>query len=98
MITVDPVGLYADAFEIFEDVVVNAFHFKEALELAEPCWMAYFAEGFGFDLADAFAGDAELAADFFEGARVAISEAEAKFENLAFALGEAGEDVAEFCL
>jgi hypothetical protein len=30
--------------------------------------MAQFAQGFAFDLAGAFTGDTELAADFFEGA------------------------------
>jgi len=33
-------------------------------------------EGFGFDLADAFAGEAEGFADFFEGARLVVFEAE----------------------
>jgi len=38
---------------------------------------AIFAEGLGFDLADAFAREAELLADFFERARLVAIEAEA---------------------
>src|SRR5688572_3305469 len=53
------------------------------------------AEALGFDLADAFAGDLELLADFFQGAGIAIHQAEAEFENLALALGEAAEDILE---
>jgi len=40
------------------------------------------------DLADAFAGDAELAAHFFERAGIAVDEAEARFEHSAVAFGE----------
>ena len=69
--------------------------FEEAVELADAGWMTHFAEGFGFDLADAFAGDAELFADFFQSARVAIAEAESQFENFSFAFGKAAEDVGE---
>src|SRR5688572_8197737 len=96
--TTDVPNLNANALQVFEDVVVDAFHLEEALELAEACWVADFAERLGFDLADAFAGDAKLAADLFEGAGVAIGQAEAKFEDLAFALAEAGEDIAELGL
>jgi hypothetical protein len=69
--------------------------FEEALELADAGGMAHFAEGLGFDLADALAGDVELAADFLEGAGIAVAKAEAEFEDAAFAGGKAGEDVAE---
>ncbi len=58
----------------------------EAFEFADAGGVTHFAEGFGFDLADALAGDLELAADFFEGAAVAVLEAEALFEDFAFAL------------
>lgn len=37
-----------------------------------------FAQSLGFDLADAFAGDAELLADLFEGAAAAVVESEAQ--------------------
>ena len=60
--------------------------------------MAQFAQGFGFDLADAFAGDVVLFADFFQRARIAIDQAEAQFEDLAFALGQAIEDIAQLIL
>src|SRR5688572_18181061 len=42
------------------------FGFEEALQLADAGGVAHFAEGLGFDLADALAGDLELFADFFE--------------------------------
>ena len=59
----------------------------EAFEFPDAGGVAHFAEGFGFDLADAFAGDLELATDFFEGAGVTVLEAEALFEDFAFAFG-----------
>jgi hypothetical protein len=34
--------------------------------------VTHFAEGFGFGLEDVLAGDLQLAADFFEGAAVAV--------------------------
>ena len=40
--------------------------------------MPEFAQGFGLDLADAFAGDVEVAADFFEGVVFAVDETEAQ--------------------
>ncbi len=50
--------------------------------------MTHFAEGLGFDLADALAGDAKLFADFLEGPGIAVAEAEAEFEDFAFAFGQ----------
>src|SRR5690242_18235577 len=73
----------------------DLLNFEEAVELADAGGVTHFAEGFGFDLADAFAGDAKLFTDFFEGARVAVTKAEAEFENFPFAFGEAGEYVGE---
>src|SRR5215203_3449708 len=72
--------------------------FEEALELTDARGMAHLAQGLGLDLPDALAGDFELAADFFEGAAVAVDEAEALLEDLALALGEGVEDVADFFL
>ena len=60
--------------------------------------MAHFAEGFGFDLADTFAGHFELAADFLQSARVAVDQAEALFEDAALAIGETFEHVFDFVL
>jgi hypothetical protein len=48
--------------------------------------MAHFAQRLGFDLADALAGDVELAAHFLQRARVAVAQAEAQFQDLALAL------------
>ena len=43
--------------------------------------MAHFAERFGFDLADALAGDFEADADLFEGFWLAVEEAKAFDED-----------------
>jgi hypothetical protein len=53
--------------------------------------MADFLQPLGFDLTDALAGDVEALADFFEGAGLAVLEAEAEFEHFALALGQAAE-------
>ena len=47
-----------------------------------------FFEGFGFDLADAFAGDAEYLADFFERMRHTVFQAKAHLKNFLFTLGK----------
>lgn len=49
--------------------------------------MAEFAQRLRFDLSDAFARDAELLADFFERALMAVFETEPEDEHLAFAFG-----------
>ena len=41
----------------------------------------------GFDLADAFAGHVEVAADLLQGVVLAVDQTEAQFEHLALALG-----------
>lgn len=46
--------------------------------------LADFLEGFRFDLADTFAGDAELLTYFFEGVVGAVEEAVSHFEDFAF--------------
>ena len=53
--------------------------------------LAQFGQRFGFDLADAFAGDAEFLADFFERVALAVFQAEAQFEYLLLALGQPRE-------
>ena len=54
-----------------------AFAVEEALELAEARGVAHFPQGLGLDLANTFAGDLELFADFLQRAAVAVGEAEA---------------------
>src|SRR5271166_1230842 len=56
--------------------------------------MAQLAQRLGFDLTDALARHAELLADLFKGALVAIFQAEAQHEHFALALGEVLQDVA----
>ena len=72
--------------------------FEEAFELPDAGRMAHLAQRFGFDLADAFAGDLKLAAHFFERAAVAIHQAKALFEHLTFAFGESVQHVLDLIL
>ena len=58
--------------------------------------MAQLAEGFGFNLANAFAGDAELAAHLLQSAGTAVPEAEALFNNFAFTIREGVQNILDF--
>ena len=51
-------------------------------------WVPKLTEGDRFDLADAFAGDTELAADLFERTAAAVVDAEAERKDLALAWRE----------
>jgi len=55
--------------------------------------VAELAEGFGFDLADAFAGYLEALADFFKGVLGAVFEAEAHLDDALFARSQGAEDL-----
>src|SRR5947209_3425632 len=50
--------------------------------------VAEFTECFGFDLADAFAGDCEMLSDFFQRVLAAVLQAEAHLDDLLFAWAE----------
>ena len=50
--------------------------------------MPEFAQRLGFDLANTFPGDPELAAHFFQGPIFAIAKSETKFDDLSLALGQ----------
>ena len=65
--------------------------FDETFQFADAGRVAHLAECFGLDLADALAGDLELAADFLERAAVAVLEAEALFKHLALAFCQVRE-------
>src|SRR5580704_9043950 len=60
--------------------------------------MPQLPQRFGFDLADAFAGDREALADFFEGVLAAVFEAEAHFNNFFFARGQRAQDLSSLVL
>ena len=55
--------------------------------------MLEFADGFRFDLADAFAGHFEDVAHFLQGVAVAVAQAVAELDDLAFAVAEGLEDL-----
>ena len=56
--------------------------------------MAQLAQGLGFDLADALAGDVELLAHFFQPVVGVHVDAEAHAQDLGLARGQAGQHVA----
>src|SRR5687767_6837331 len=66
--------------------------------MANARWVPKFPQTLRFDLANAFASDFELLADFFERSRVAIGQTKAQLENLAFALSQAAQHVSQFAL
>ena len=67
--------------------------FDEGLELAAALRVAQLAQGLGFDLADALAGDLEALADFFEGVLGAVFEAEAHLDDALFARRERAQNL-----
>src|SRR5690348_6624539 len=71
---------------------------QEAFELSGADGVLEFADGFGFDLADALAGDLEDAADFFERVGVPVADAVAQLDDLALAVGEGLEDLLDLVL
>src|ERR1041384_4818050 len=68
---------------------------EEADELLAAGGLLALADGFGFDLANAFAGDLEDVADFFEGVAVAVAEAVAELDDLALAVAQGLEDLVD---
>src|SRR5580658_7435562 len=54
---------------------------QEAAQLPRTAGVLQLAQGLGFDLADAFAGDAELLADLFEGVVGVHADAEAHAQH-----------------
>jgi hypothetical protein len=75
---------------------IRLFEFQKSVQLPDARGVPHFAERLGFDLPDALARDPELAADFFERARVAISKAEPQLQHFSFAFGQAAKHVAQF--
>src|SRR5215475_12162197 len=65
----------------------SARAFEESFELSAPHGVLELADGLGLDLADAFARHLEDAADLLKGVGVAVAEAVAELDDLAFAVG-----------
>ena len=65
----------------------------EGLQLAAAAGVTQLAEGLGFDLADALAGDLEGLADLFERVLGAVFEAEAHLDDALFARRQGAEDL-----
>ena len=72
--------------------------FQEAGKLPDSGGMAHLAEGFGFDLADALAGDFELPAHFLQRAGITVTQPKAQFQHLPFPFRQAAQDIAQFVL
>src|SRR5580692_111647 len=64
---------------------------QEASEFAAPARMLEFAQRLRFDLTDAFAGDRELLADFFQRVVSVHADAKAHAQHTLLARGERGE-------
>src|SRR5580700_1920388 len=60
--------------------------------------MPQFAQGLGFDLADAFAGYRETLPDLFQGVLAAVFEAEAHLDYFFFARGQRAQDLSGLVL
>ena len=65
----------------------------KALSLRLRLGVTELAQGLGFDLADALAGDLEALADFFQGVLGAVFEAEAHLDDALFARGQSAQDL-----
>ena len=72
-------------FEI--SLIRNINSIQEVPQFFGAGGVAEFAEGFGFDLADAFAGDVEFFADFLEGSGAAVFDAETEAQDFFFSWG-----------
>src|SRR5512133_930060 len=68
------------------------------LELAGTLRMAKSPERLGLDLPDALAGNVEIQADFLEGERIAVIEAEAHAQDFLLAGRKRREDAAQLLL
>src|ERR1700734_3718282 len=60
--------------------------------------MPQLAQRFGFDLADAFAGDGERLPDFFQSVLAAVFEAEAHLDYFFFARSQRAQDLSGLVL
>src|SRR5437899_685839 len=76
--------------------LLDFLEFEKAVQLADARRMAHFAERFGLDLADTFAGHSELPAHFFKSARVAIAQTESQLQDFSFPLIQTRKDVTQF--
>src|SRR5688500_12062466 len=61
---------------------------QNPLELPAPHRVLQLADGFGLDLADAFPGDLEDAADLFQRVGVAVAQAVSQLDDLPLAVGQ----------
>ena len=88
----EPLENLSRILPVFIQLLVLDGELDEAFEFSNSRWVAHFSEGFGFDLTNSLTSDLELATDFFESSGIAVLEAEALFENLAFTFGESIEN------
>src|ERR1700674_1398112 len=67
--------------------------FQVVAELLRARWVAQFAQGLGFDLADALAGYPKALAHLFQRSLVAVDQAEAQLQHAPFARRQGVEHV-----
>src|SRR5581483_5843630 len=69
--------------------------FQKSLQQPDAGGMAHFSQRLGLDLPDPFARDAELLADLFQRARIAIAHAEPQFQHAALAFAQPGQHMTQ---
>ena len=78
-------------------LLIVELHFLDALdegfEFARARGVAELAQGLGFDLADALAGDLEALPDLFQRVFGAVFQAEAHLDDALLARGEGAQDL-----
>src|ERR1035437_8771844 len=75
--------------------LIGSPSFEEIAQTLRVAVTLELGQGLGFDLTDALAGDAELLAHLFEGARALALEPEAQLDHLALAMRESREDLVQ---
>src|SRR5262249_7500467 len=79
-------------------LTLYSWGFKKTFQLSNTSWVAHFAQGFCFDLANPLASDLELPTHFLQGSAVPIDQAKSLLEHLSFSISERLQHVLDFFL